>query len=81
MDKYKAAKGKMYSFDVEGEVYTGLLAIGADGHEEYDDFYEKDFGFFDGGYFFGYDLTEYNVSQIGGYCGGCYAYYINIYEA
>ena len=79
---YCAAKGKMYSFDQEGKTFTGLLAIASNGHKAYSEFYEKDFGYFDDAYFFGYDLTEYEVSgQTAAYCCGCYAYYINIYEA
>jgi hypothetical protein len=81
-DDYRAAKGKMYSFDKEGQICTGLLAIASNGHKAYSEFYEKDFGYFDDAYFFGYDLTEYEVSgQTDAYCCGCYAYYINIYEA
>ena len=81
-DDYRAAKGKMYSFDKEGNTFTGLLAIAANGHKGYSEFYERDFGYFDDAYFFGYDLTEYEVSgQTDAYCCGCYAYYINIYEA
>ncbi len=81
-DDYRAAKGKMYSFDKEGQICTGLLAIASNGHKAYSEFYERDFGYFDDAYFFGYDLTEYEVSgQTAAYCCGCYAYYINIYEA
>ncbi|MBR1846803.1 MAG: hypothetical protein IJ787_03725, partial [Bacilli bacterium] len=81
-DDYRAAKGKMYSFDKEGDTFTGLLAIASNGHKAYSEFYERDFGYFDDAYFFGYDLTEYEVSgQTAAYCSGCYAYYINIYEA
>lgn len=81
-DDYRAAKGKMYSFDQEGKTFTGLLAIASNGHKAYSEFYERDFGYFDDAYFFGYDLTEYEVSgQTAAYCCGCYAYYINIYEA
>ncbi len=81
-DDYRAAKGKMYSFDKEGQTFTGLLAIAANGHKAYSEFYERDLGYFDDAYFFGYDLTEYEVSgETEYYYSGCYAYYINIYEA
>ena len=75
LDDYKAAKGKMYSFDVEGEVFTGLMAIGCDA---YDDGHGNEM--LKDAYFFGNGLHDPHVSaDEDSYGGGVSAYYLNIY--
>ena len=75
LDDYKSAKGKMYSFDVEGEVFTGLMAIGCDA---YDDGHGNEM--LKDAYFFGNGLYDPHVSaDEDSYGGGVSAYYLNIY--